>query len=311
VGGELLTAYGTPDKSAVVTLANGAAKILFKPNDDVDQAIIEIRSQTNNGVYLKLDGVPDVAVVYKTIGDLSLKLHIFNPEGLKLSDKRPAMVFFHGGGWSGGEPSKLYPQAEYLASRGMVAISAEYRVRKRNDSTPRESVMDAKSAIRWVRAHAGEFGIDPEKILAGGGSAGGHLAAATGTLTGFNEDSDNLLVSERPAALVLFNPVYDNSSKGYGHDRVKEYWQEISPMHNLSAKTPPTIVFLGTQDKHIPVATAEKYKMLMEEKGVRSDLHIYAGQKHGFFNYSHKEHYEKTTAEMDEFLVSLGYLEFQ
>ena len=74
---------------------------------------------------------------------MSLKLHIFNPEGLRLSDKRPAMVFFHGGGWSGGEPSKLYPQAKYLASRGMVAISAEYRVRKRNNSTPRESVMDA------------------------------------------------------------------------------------------------------------------------------------------------------------------------
>jgi dienelactone hydrolase len=82
-------------------------------------------------------------------------------------------------------------------------------------------------------------------------------------------------------------------------------------MHNLSAKTPPTIVFLGTQDRLIPVATAEKYKMLMEEKGVRSDLHIYEGQKHGFFNFSHKEHYEKTVAKMDQFLVSLDYLEPQ
>jgi dipeptidyl aminopeptidase/acylaminoacyl peptidase len=137
------------------------------------------------------------------------------------------------------------------------------------------------------------------------------LAAATATVEGFNEDSDNLLISERPAALVLFNPVYDNSSNGYGHDRVKEYWQEISPMHNLSAKTPPTIVLLGNQDKHIPVATAEEYQMLMEEKGVRSDLHIYEGQKHGFFNFRHKENYGKTIAKMDQFLVSLDYLEPQ
>ena len=130
-------------------------------------------------------------------------------------------------------------------------------------------------------------------------------------MKGFNEDGDKLSISERPAALVLFNPVYDNGSKGYGYDHVKEYWQEISPMHNLSTRTPPTVVFLGSQDKHIPVATAEKYKMLMEEKAVRSDLHIYEGQKHGFFNFSHQEYYEKTIAKMDQFLVSLGYLEPQ
>tara|TARA_B100000809_G_scaffold19840_3_gene17494 strand:- start:19433 stop:22666 length:3234 start_codon:yes stop_codon:yes gene_type:complete len=311
VGGELLTAYGTPNKSAILTLANGVAKILFKPNDDVEGAIIEIRSQTNKGTQFKLDKVPDAAVVYKTIGDVSLKLHIYNPKGLKVSDKRPAMVFFHGGGWSGGEASKLFSQAQYLASRGIVGISAEYRVNKRNNSTPRESVMDAKSAMRWVREHASEFGIDPEKILAGGGSAGGHLAAATGTLQGFNESSDNLSISARPEALVLFNPVYDNSEKGYGYKKVKAYWQEISPMHNLSEQTPPTLVMLGSNDRLIPVATAEKYKTLMEAKGVRSDLHIYEGQKHGFFNYSHPEHYQKTVAAMDEFLVSLGYLAAQ
>ena len=80
-------------------------------------------------------------------------------------------------------------------------------------------------------------------------------------------------------------------------------------MHNLSEKTPPTIVLLGSKDKYLPVESAEKYKILMEEKGVRSDLHIYEGQKHGFFNFSHKAYYEKTIAKVDEFLVSLGYLE--
>jgi len=109
---------------------------------------------------------------------------------------------------------------------------------------------------------------------------------------------------------VLFNPVYDNGPEGYGHSRVEEYWKEISPMHNISKTTPPTTVFLGSNDKLIPVATAEKYKRLMEEKGCRSDLHVYEGATHGFFNLNKKDgKYAETVIEMDRFLASLGYLE--
>jgi dipeptidyl aminopeptidase/acylaminoacyl peptidase len=107
----------------------------------------------------------------------------------------------------------------------------------------------------------------------------------------------------------LFNPVFDNGPGGYGYDRVEAYWQAFSPMHNISEKTPPTIVFLGTQDNLIPVAAAEKYQKLMEEKGGRCDLHLYKDQGHGFFNFSNKENFTTTVAEMDRFLVSLGYLE--
>lgn len=254
--------------------------------------------------------VADAELVYKTVGDVSLKLHVFNPDGHKTSDKRPAIVFFHGGGWSGGKPNQFFPHSEYLASRGMVAISVEYRLKTRHNTTPKESLKDAKSAMRWVREHSAELGVDPSQILAGGGSAGGHLAAATATAKGFNDSSDNLEISERPTALVLFNAVYDNSIEGSGYDRVKDYWQDFSPMHNISKKTPPAIVFLGSEDHHIPVATAEKFKRLMEEKGVRSDLHVYEGQPHGFFNANRNEEYYKiTVAEMDRFLVSLGFLE--
>ena len=112
-------------------------------------------------------------------------------------------------------------------------------------------------------------------------------------------------VSSKPDALVLFNPVYDNGPKGYGHSRVKDYWKQISPMHNLDKETPPTIVFLGTKDKLIPVATAKKYRLLMKEAGVRSELLLYEEQAHGFFNTSK---YDETVKEMDRFLVSLGFL---
>ncbi len=252
---------------------------------------------------------PDESVVYKTAGDAELKLHIFNPEGHQASDKRPAIVFFFGGGWVGGSPSQFYRHCDYLASRGMVAISAEYRVKSRNKTTPRECVMDGKSAVRWVREHADELGIDPDKLAAGGGSAGGHVAASTATVDGFEGKGENRKVSCRPDALVLFNPVFDNGPGGWGHKSVKAYWEEISPMHNISKKTSPTVVFLGTQDHLISVATAEEYKRRMEKKGRRCDLHLYKGAGHGFFNYSKgKQNFTKTVVEMDRFLESLGYL---
>ena len=109
----------------------------------------------------------------KNINKTRLKLHIFNPDDHKSSDKRPAIVFFFGGGWSGGSPSQFYPHAEYLASRGMVAIAAEYRVKSRNNTRPKHSLIDAKSAVRWIRQNADKLGINADKIAAGGGSAGG------------------------------------------------------------------------------------------------------------------------------------------
>src|SRR5210317_2600573 len=129
----------------------------------------------------KEDFKPDKAVVYKKVGQVELNIHVFNPPDYAASDKRPAIVFFFGGGWNGGSPSQFYPHCAYLASRGMVAMSAEYRVKTRHGTSPRECVKDGKSALRWIRIHADDLGIDPNKLAAGGGSAGGHVAAATAT----------------------------------------------------------------------------------------------------------------------------------
>ncbi len=257
----------------------------------------------------EVDGfTPTTTVVYKTVGDTELRLHVFNPQDHQASDQRPAIVFFFGGGWKGGSTSQFYPHCEYLASRGMVAMSAEYRVQSRNKTTPRECVMDGKSAVRWIRQHAQELGIDPQRVAAGGGSAGGHVAAATGTTKGFEEEGEDLSISSHPDALVLFNPVYDNGPDGYGHAHVKDYWEAFSPMHNIDESAPPTAVFLGKEDRLIPVETAQEYKRLMEVNGRRCDLHLYEGEPHGFFNYKNTENYTNTVLEMDRFLASLGYL---
>ena len=126
-----------------------------------------------------------------------------------------------------------------------------------------------------------------------------------GSVKVFNEEGEDTSVSCRPNALVLFNPVYDNSETGYGYDRVSDYWETFSPMHNLDQDTPPTTVFLGTNDKLIPVATAKDFKKRMETLGIRSDLHLYQDQPHGFFN---KTKYNETVYQMDLFLTELGYL---
>lgn len=248
---------------------------------------------------------PDRIVEYKVVEGENLSLHIFNPEDHQVSDTRPAIVLFFGGGWYGGSPGQFYKQARYLASRGMVAICPEYRTKKSHAVTPDKCVMDGKSAVRWVRSHATELGIDPDRLAAGGGSAGGHVAATTATLSGLNEPGEDTSVSCVPGALVLFNPVFDNGPGGYGHDRVEAYWEEFSPLHNLHADTPPTTVFIGTNDKHIPVETTQAYQKKMEDLGRRCDLHIYEGMGHGFFN---KAKFVETLIETDLFLTSLGYL---
>ena len=253
---------------------------------------------------------PDAQWLYKTVNDTELNLHVYTPEGHHPSDKRPAVIFFFGGGWNNGSPGQHYSQCAHLASRGMVAMSAEYRVKSRNQTTPKECVEDGKSAIRWVRAHATELGIDPNRIAAGGASAGGHVAAAAGTVDSFDAMSEDLSVSSRPDALVLFNPVFDNGPGGFGHFSVKAYWQDISPIHNISESAPPTIVFLGTEDEYIGAEVAVRYKEFMDQSGVRCDLHLYPEQAHGFFNPDRKNGYfEKTLETMDEFLTSLDFLD--
>lgn len=250
-----------------------------------------------------------VVKTYKTDGrKLDLKVHIFNPPGHEVSDKRPAVVFFFGGGWVGGTPAHFALQSKHLAECGMVAVCAEYRTQKSHKTTPYECVKDAKSCVRWVRQNASELGIDPNSITAAGGSAGGHIAAATATVKGFDEDKDQS-ISCVPNALVLFNPVFDNGPDGYGYNRVKDQYKEFSPIHNIKKGLPPTLVMLGTKDKLIPVKTGEKFKALAEKVGSRCDLKLYKDQVHGFFNKSrNKEMYEKTLADTVEFLTSIGYI---
>lgn len=249
------------------------------------------------------------ARVYKKVGARELKLFITNPPDWKANDKRPAIVFFHGGGWVGGVTRQFDEQCRYLSGRGFVCVQVEYRLLDKNGKEPPlVCVQDAKSAMRWVRVHADELGIDAQRIAAGGGSAGGHLAAFVGMVEGLDDPQDDLKISPKANALLLFNPVFDNGSEGgWGQARVGKRFKEFSPAHNISKDDPPAIVFLGTQDHLIPVSTAERFKNNMEKAGMRCDVHFYEGVGHGFFN---KQPYlNATLIESDKFLASLGWLQ--
>jgi acetyl esterase/lipase len=248
---------------------------------------------------------------YKTVGERMLMLYITRPEGWKASDARPAIVFFHGGGWVGGAPGQFNEHAKYLASRGMVAVQVEYRLLdKMKNDPPMMCINDARSAMRWVRSRSAELGIDSDRIASAGGSAGGHLAAFVGLADGVDDPQDDLKVSAKSNAMLLFNPVFDNGPGGWGQARVGERYREFSPVHNISADVPPAIVFLGSADKLIPVKTAEDFQKSMKAAGVKCVVKIFEGKPHGFFNHGrggNKPYYETVIA-ADRFLTSLGWL---
>lgn len=247
--------------------------------------------------------------IYKQIDTLGLYMQHFVPDNMQPDSAYPAIIFFHGGGWNGGTPTHFLPQAQYFASRGLVCFLVKYRLRKEHGATPFDALKDAKSAIRYLKAHAEELSIDPLRIVAAGGSAGGHLAAATSLVPGYNDSKDDLSVSTKAFALVLFNPVFDNGPGGYGYERIGDAYPSFSPLHNLRRGAPPTVLLFGDQDALVPVETIHYYTKMMEKIGSRCDLHLYPGQKHGFFNPHTKEYFQKTVIVVDQFLASLGLLE--
>jgi len=228
-------------------------------------------------------------ILYKQIDTTKLVMEVYYPEKLDKTKNYPAIVFFFGGGRNSGSLEQFQPHAKYFSKRGMICFIADYRVKSRQQTTPFESVKDAKSAIRFIRMNAEKFHVDTSKIVASGGSAGGHLAAATALIEDYNESTDDLSISCVPNALVLFNPVIDNGPGGYGFERIGEAYKNFSPLHNIRKGAPPTILFLGTMDRLIPVETVQYYQKVMEKVESRCDLYLYEDQKHGFFNYKNFE----------------------
>jgi len=224
---------------------------------------------------------------------------------------------FHGGGWDMGEPSWAFGRAQHFADHGMVAVAVQYRLSNQKDITPAEAVEDARTAMRWVRSHAGDLGVDPERIAAYGWSAGAHLAASTAV---FATAAADVKVSCAPNALVLVSPAVSVSSSDGWFRRLlgsKADPRALSPDEHLRSGLPPTVIVTGRQDTVTPLAGVQAFADRMRAAGNRCELHVYDGVGHLFtpvgtpddgFPQPDEAVRSAAYAELDAFLVSLGYM---
>lgn len=251
----------------------------------------------------KIQQIKPEKILYKSTNEGELNLFIYKPSEFDIKKKYSCIVFFHGGGWNSGNPEQFQRQSRYFASRGMVAFSVEYRIRNNHGTSPIQAMEDAKSAIRFIRSNARLLSIDPSKIAAAGGSAGGHLAAVAGNIDLFDNSDEDLTISSKPNLLILYNPVIDFGTR-------KWLWinnpSDASPIHNISKGSPPTIILTGTNDKIVPVESIMNYKKIMESVGSRCDVILYEGAEHAFFNRG--DDFIDTVFQTDIFLKSNGYL---
>ena len=251
----------------------------------------------------KIQQIKPEKLLYKKTNEGDLNLFEYKPLEFDIKKKYSCIIFFHGGGWKNGSPEQFQRQSRYFASRGMVAVSVEYRIRNVHGTSPIQAMEDAKSAIRFIRSNAKVLSIDPNKIAAAGGSAGGHLAAVAGNIDLFDNSDEDLTISSKPNLWILYNPVIDFGTRKW---RWIDNPSDASPIHNISKGSPPTIILTGTNDKIVPVESIMNYKKIMESVGSRCDVILYEDAEHAFFNQG--QDFIDTLYESDIFLKSNRYL---
>lgn len=254
----------------------------------------------------RVSGPAGKVYTYKEVDGVKRELEVYFPEGHdEAKSPVPGIIFFHGGGWGGGSRDAFKYQCAYFASRGLVAATVTYRLASKKEAQTLQSgqsrkrlcIPDAKSAIRWFKQHADELGVDPERIITGGGSAGGHISLIATSNPGLNDPDDSKELDTSVAARVLFNPAL---STGDSSD------PEIDFIQHLSAEDPPSIAFFGSKDKWLQgwKPSHEKWKSL---KGTTIEVEIAEGEGHAFFNY--QPWADLTLISADRFLVKLGLLQ--
>lgn len=231
------------------------------------------------------------STTYSNTGKRDLRLHVFAPADN--AEPRPAILFFFGGGWRTGSINAFLQPAKAFTKLGYVTVLADYRVQCRDGSNPLDSLDDAEAAYAWLRTHTEAYNIDPRRLVLAGDSAGGHLALATGL---------RAADTEKPAALILFNPVVDLVAPA--PKPLKARALSISPSDMPIGRMPPTILFHGELDLTVPIQTVRDFCQRAEASGAVCDLQEYPAVGHGFFKG--KPLYTETQLKSVRFLDQLG-----
>ena len=249
-------------------------------------------------------------VRYKTVANKDYYLYIKRPETKAPQNGFPTIIFFFGGGWVGGDPSMFASHASMFAAKGFFTVLAEYRVKERDGiDTPGPCIMDGKSAIRWLRENHSFLNIDPTKITAVGGSAGGHVALSAAVFDGFNEITDNLSVSAVPDYIILFNAVLNVSAEGYTgmmENRPPEELVKFSPYHHIKAPLPPILIFHGYRDTMVPVQNARDFYEKVSSFGGFIKYVEFEDEEHALVKFSSEKTKERILVEMTNFLVGVS-----
>ena len=247
------------------------------------------------------DGPMD-KIVYKSVSDVPLHLYVFHSKDVPQKEKRTALVIIHGGGWTGGDVEAFFPHARYFASRGATVFCVEYRLVKAGETTLENAVADCKSAMRYIRSHAADWGIDPLRIIVMGDSAGAHLSACMGTVTGFDDPNDDLQVSDAPDMAILCNPLTDFTQSSFikvviGGEALKKnkkpdieslspeiisQAKRFSPLYNVRKNSIRTLLMHGTADKVIALSQSEELYRAMKQVGSSCELIVLPGANHAF-----------------------------
>lgn len=199
--------------------------------------------------------------IYRDLKPEPLRLFVVRPDGWRTIDHRPAMIYFFGGAWTRGNPTKSIGWARMAARWGMVGIAPDYRTSERFGTSPVESVSDAQLAVRWVDDHAAELGVDTNRIVVGGASAGGHLALWTAIAKAPFGSTPEGSPTTKPAALVLISAPGDTTPASWDSNarlikRFGPHIGDVSPLQNLDAKMPLVIMFHGDADPTVPYRIA-------------------------------------------------------
>ncbi len=226
-------------------------------------------------------------VVFGTGGGRELRCDIFEPPPAVKNGV--GVLLLHGGGWSGGDRSQLKGYGVLLGRRGYTCIASEYRLT--GEALWPAQIEDVKCAVRYFRSNAVEFGVDPDRLVVSGNSAGGHLSlmAAAATTPAFEGDGGNAGVSSAVAATIAFYPPtgLDRRAWGglpalFGEGAVPETMSAASPLSYATAGFPPTLLIQGNKDEIVPAAEATNMYEALDKAGVPVELHMFANQPHGF-----------------------------
>lgn len=268
-------------------------------------ALIALLAVCLTGCVLRAEVTLEENVTYGKGGDSELKLDIARPNG---EGPFPAIVFIHGGGWYQGSRQGYRSQIMEAAKRGYVAATISYRLMKFDEAKKETTtatpifpaqIHDAKAAIRWMRANAAKYHVDPSRIGVTGGSAGGHLSLLVGLTdakSNLEGDGGNPDHSSRVQAVVnVFGPTdmaacHKTSSvawifrlvMGGTPDEAAETYTAASPITYVSEDDPPVLTLHGDRDALVPIAQATTLDEKMKAAGASHTLMIFEGQGHGF-----------------------------